>query len=303
VYLYTQAFRKFFKASWLMALIYAMVLGACCTIAALKIPEITVAVMAQIQKFNGIFIEPLEHYAIDLAIIFGLLLLSLSVQALANAPILVLLREHQETGTITSPSSWFKPGKRLMLRALKGILLTTFLIAICFIIMVLILVTLEAYVSIGLKYSQFTSIAYLLVSLAIIIAFALPVINGTMKYILQTGGYWKTIGSYYGCGMRHWGSLFLVLFVSGLLTWLAGIVIMLPANILFLANFSSQAGRLIGDPLGMPSYMPALTYVTFVLCIFIFFYASLPLMLHNYYTYGAIEAKEAEDEQQKLDIQ
>ena len=303
VYLYTQAFRKFFKASWLMALIYAMVLGASCTIAALKIPEITVAVMAQIQKFNGIFIEPLEHYAIDLAIIFGLLLLSLSVQALANAPILVLLREHQETGTITSPSSWFKPGKRLMLRALKGILLTTFLIAICFIIMVLILVTLEAYVSIGLNYSQFTSIAYLLVSLAIIIAFALPVINGTMKYILQTGGYWKTIGSYYGCGMRHWGSLFLVFFVSGLLTWLAGIVIMLPANILFLANFSSQAGRLIGDPLGMPSYMPALTYVTFVLCIFIFFYASLPLMLHNYYTYGAIEAKEAEDEQQKLDIQ
>ena len=303
VYLYTQAFRKFFKASWLMALLYAMVFGACCTLAALKIPEITVAVMAQIQKFNGIFIEPLQHYSVDLAIMFGLLLISLSVQALACAPILALLKEHLETGTITPPTSWFKPATRLMLRSLKGILLTVCLMAVCFIIMVLILVTIESFMPFGLTYSPFTSITFLLISAAILIAFALPVINATMKYILQSGGYWKTIGSYYGCGMRHWGSLFLVFFVSGLLTWLAGVVIMLPANILFLGNFSAQIGLLLGDPLGMPSYMPVLTYVTFVLCIFIFFYVSLPLMLHNYYAYGAIEAKEAENEQQKLDIQ
>ncbi len=303
VYLYTQAFRKFFKASWLMALLYALVFGACCTMAALKIPEITVAVMAQIQKFNGIFIEPLQHYSIDLAIIFGLLLLSLSVQALANAPIAALLKEHLETGTITPPTSWFKPNTRLMLRSLKGILLTVGIITVCFIIMILILVTLEWLISIGLTHSPFTTTAFLLIVSAIIFAFALPIINATMKYILQSGGYWKTIGRYYGCGMRHWGSLFLVFFVSGLLTWLVGVVIMLPANILFLANFSAQMGQLLGDPLGMPSYMPILTYVTFVLCIFIFFYVSLTLMLHNYYTYGAIEAKEAENEQQKLDIQ
>jgi hypothetical protein len=125
-----------------------------------------------------------------------------------------------------------------------------------------------------------------------------------MKYLMEAPcGYWKTLGNYYGRGMRHWGSLFVVFFVSILLVEIVALVIMLPAHILAIANQQAQMGVLIGDPLGMPSYMPALTFATFMLCCFIEFYVSQVMLVHNYYIYGAIESKEQEHEQQKLDIQ
>jgi hypothetical protein len=62
-------------------------------------------------------------------------------------------------------------------------------------------------------------------------------------------------------------------------------------------------GVLIGDPLGMPSYMLPMTFITFVLCSFEYFYICLPMLFNGYYAYGSIEAKELEHEQQKLNIQ
>ena len=114
---------------------------------------------------------------------------------------------------------------------------------------------------------------------------------------------WSTEWAYnYGRGMSHWGSLFLVYFLTSLFIVLAGMIIMLPAHILYLANYRAQMGVLIGDPLGMPSYMLPMTFVTFVLCSFLYFYSCLPLLINGYYAYGAIEAKELEHEQQKLDL-
>ena len=78
---------------------------------------------------------------------------------------------------------------------------------------------------------------------------------------------------------------------------------MLPAHILFLANYRAQMGVLIGDPLGMPSYMLPMTFITFVLCSFLYFYICLPMLFNGYFAYGTIEAKELEHEQQKLNIQ
>jgi hypothetical protein len=77
---------------------------------------------------------------------------------------------------------------------------------------------------------------------------------------------------------------------------------MLPAHILFLANYHAQMGVLIGDPLGMPSYMTALTFCTFVLCSMLYFYVCLPLLLNGYYIYGSIEAETKEHEKQQLDL-
>ena len=50
----------------------------------------------------------------------------------------------------------------------------------------------------------------------------------------------------------------------------------------------------MGDPLGMPSYMTALTFVTFTFCSFLNFYVCQTTLVHNYYIYGSIETKEYE---------
>ena len=124
-----------------------------------------------------------------------------------------------------------------------------------------------------------------------------------MKYVMEAPcKYWKTLSDNFGCGMRHWGSLFLVFFLSMLLVQLIGLVIMLPSHILSYANQQAHLGLLIGDPLGMPSYMTTLTFATFTLCSFIEFYVSQVMLVHNYYIYGSIDTKEQEREQQKQNI-
>ena len=119
------------------------------------------------------------------------------------------------------------------------------------------------------------------------------VLQWLMKYIMEAPcGYWRTLAGNYPSAMRHWGLLFLVFFVSLLLVFLVGLVVMLPSHILSFANQQAYQGVLIGDPLGMPSYMTALTFVTVTFCSFIQFYVSQVTMVHNYYVYGSIETRE-----------
>ena len=268
--LYISAVRKFFKASWLTALIYALINAALGTLTAIKVPELIVVIQLQLQRYNGIFAESLQSYLVVLAECIILILAAIITSALAQSTIYSLLKDHSETGDITMPTSWWKPSTRLMGRTLKGVLLT------------------------------------LLVSipLFIVIPFALPLWFIVTKYIMEpSAGYWTTLKKGYGRGMGHWGLLFLVFFLTVLFILLSGMIVMLPAHILFLANYRAQMGVLIGDPLGMPSYMMPMTFITFVLCSFLYFYVCLPMLINGYFAYGAIEAKELEHEQQKLDIQ
>ena len=268
--LYISAFRSFFKASWLTALIYALVNAALGTLTAIKVPELMVVILQQLQRYNGIFAESLQPYLVALAECIVLIVAVIIVSALAHSTIYALLKEHSETGDISVPVSWWKPSTRMMGRTLKGVFLT---LLVC-------------------------------IPLCIVIPFALPMWYVMTKYIMDpSAGYWTTLKKGYGRGMGHWGSLFLVFFLTILFILLAGMIVMLPAHILFLANYRAQMGVLIGDPLGMPSYMMPMTFITFVLCSFLYFYLCLPMLINGYYAYGAIEAKELEHEQQKLDIQ
>ena len=120
-----------------------------------------------------------------------------------------------------------------------------------------------------------------------------PTVSSMMKYIMEAPcGYWRTLSRYYGRSLRHWGLMFLVYFVSMLIVMLASMMVMMPANILSLANQQAHGGLLIGDPLGMPSYIMPLTFVTCMLCSFIDFYINQVTLVHNYYLYGSIETKE-----------
>ncbi len=293
--LYTGNFRRFFKASWQMALLYAIACGCLGTMAAIKIPELTMVLMQQLATYQGIFIEPLLQYGLSLLALIGLALVALATLALASATILAKLKEHKDTGTITIPPHWLTASPRMMGRTVKGVFLTTLIAALPYLLTIGLLAVV-AKSQPQLLYGRLVTITVTtVIASAIIAALMLPLMHVLMKYLMEAPcGYWRTLRQNYGCGMRHWGAMFLVFFVSILLIELVSLIVMTPAHILNLANQTAHTGLLLGDPLGMPSYMTTLTFVTFMLCCFIEFYVSQVTMVHNYYLYGTIEAKEQE---------
>lgn len=297
-HLYNENFRKLFKASWILAIVYALACGACGTLTAIKIPELTLALMQQLATMQGFFLETAKSYALSLLGIIGLLLLAFATLSMASATILNKLKEHKQSGTITTPPHWLTTSPAMMGRSLKG----TFLTLLVLLIPLLLFIGLLALADVlspqfTMRHLTTTICAFGIVSI-IVIFLSLPMMHVLMKYLMEAPcGYWKTLANNYGRGLSHWGSLFLVFFVSTLLVQIVALVVMLPASILSYANQQAHQGLLIGDPLGMPSYMPALTFATFALCSFIQFYVSQVTLVHNYYIYGSIETKEAERKQ------
>ena len=293
--LYTENFRRLFKASWQMAILYALSCGALGTLLSIKLPEITVMIMQQIQFTQTISLELLQHYYLIGAEMLLLLILTIATLCLGSATILNKLSEHRQTGAITMPPRWLSATPRLMGRTLKGVFLTllvTFLPLLAFIGTLALAETLSTQFTMR----HITTIVATFCLLSLIIAMlALPLMHVLMRYIMEPSqGYWRTLANCYPQGLSHWGLLFLVFFVSTLLVQLTALIIMMPSHILNFANQQAQAGLLIGDPLGMPSYIMPLTFGTYMLCSFLEFYISQVTLVHNYYLYGSIETQEKE---------
>lgn len=301
--LYTGNFKRLFKASWQMALLYALSCGALGTLLAIKIPELTLVLMQQVAVYQGVFIQPLLQYTNSLIALLALMVLALATLSLASATILAKLKEHKETGTISTPPHWLTASPKLMGRTLKGVFSTALLVMLPFLIATAAAAVVAKWQPELLHARMWTVMGTACIVTALIAALSLPLMHVLMKYIMEAPrSYWRTLTTSYGRGMARWGMLFIVFFVSILLTQLVELVVMMPAHVLNLANQTAHNGLLIGDPLGMPSYMTALTFATFTLCCFIQFYVSQVVMVHNYYAYGAIETKEQERRKQKMDI-
>ena len=302
--LYTENFRRLFKASWLMALLYAVVCGCLGTLIGIKLPEITVAIMQQLATLQDFSPDAAMQYAVTVAGILGLTLLSIVTMSLASATILNKLKEHKETGSITVPGSWLKPSARLMGRTVKGVFLTLLLV-------LLPLLLLGALTAIAETVSEQFVVRHLITVVSvwgvytiIVLLLALPLMHVLMKYVMEAPcGYWSTLKNNYGHGLRHWGSLFNVFFLSFLIVVLSSAIVGMPALILNFANQQAHLGLLMGDPLGMPSYVTPLTFAIAMMCSFLQLYIYQTTLLHNYYCYGSIETKEKERQQQYDNIQ
>ena len=115
------------------------------------------------------------------------------------------------------------------------------------------------------------------------------------KYLVDTESRLRLVfGSSYKQGLRHWGRIFIVMLVVGIVTYACILLTELPALILYLANTQSQIGRLQGDPVGMPDYMLWMNIVVFAIAGFIQAYIFLSTLYPAYYLYGSIETEEKE---------
>ena len=119
---------------------------------------------------------------------------------------------------------------------------------------------------------------------------ALPLAQSLFSYLFTPGRkYWNNLWPAYKIGFRHWGKWFVVFLITSILTGVISSIILLPANVLCLANIQANMGVLFDDPLGMPSYsIPLTAFVMFIAGI-IQGYIRLSMLYVFYVTYESNE--------------
>lgn len=104
----------------------------------------------------------------------------------------------------------------------------------------------------------------------------------------------KMFGKAVNTGFRHWGLMFAVTVIIGMITLIIQLILFSPCNILITASVLSAYGQSVGDPSGLPSYFPALAFVSSLLAYFCMAFLFMWLIFGIYYTYGTIETRENE---------
>ena len=123
--LYLTHFRLFFKASWLTAIVFALVFAAMETLLSIQLPALSATIMRQeLVLKTALSPEVAQQYLATLGITFFLILLYAVVEALTAATVLNKLKEHHDANTMIVPKRWFAISRRMMGRTLKGYFFT-----------------------------------------------------------------------------------------------------------------------------------------------------------------------------------
>ncbi len=273
--LFLDHFRRIFRASWLVALIYALISGAASSLMVKVLPEI-------------VFMHSLglQQQLVQPAVILGLVALVVSfATALLYASAFTLLRSHQQTTTIPTATRWFGMMERKsLLRTLTAWVCLLFIIILIMLLTGMLLYFVGQYLS-PLAHHICMGIFFL------VYALAAPVLLMMMiRYVFAEtkSPFSRPVAP------RYWGNTIMLTLVIVIVTQLLSMVTELPTNILTIANIQSQMGTLKGDPMGMPDYMTWLNIVAFTLAAFIKAYVLLSALFPFYYLNGSIEAQEKE---------
>lgn len=256
--LYLSNFKRIFRASWLAAIVFAIVISAGGTLMILR-PQTALIALPLILIFDALY----AAYGFS------------------------VLKQHQETGSIGWAAHWYSLDTHIFVRTLKAwfwmIIINVVVGALLGTVCVMALGYLSTYTALG-------SIA---VVTLLVLFLILPLSYTNMRYVLTDGtGYWSNLFGKYGTGMRRWGFIFLVVFMTTLIGYVCSAFTSLPAMILSLAGNEANRGFMMGDPYNMPSYIGWLSAAVFLLIGFIQAYIMLSILFPLYYMYGSIEAHE-----------
>ena len=258
--LYLSNFKRIFRASWLAALLFAIVISAGGTLMILR-PQWTMIALP----------------------------LTLIIDAMFATYGFSVLKQHQETGAIGWTAHWYSLDTHIFVRTLKAWL--------CMLVISAVIGCILAGVSVmAVNYlSTYTALGTLGVIALLAFILILPLTYTNIRYILKDGtNYWTNLFGYYGTGMRRWGFIFLVVFMTTLIGWVCSLFTSLPAIILSWAGNEANRDFMLGDPYNLPSYIGWLSALVFLLIGFIQAYIMLSFLFPLYYMYGSIEAHEQE---------
>lgn len=258
--LYVSNFKRIFRYSWVAALIFAVMISISGTFMILR-PRLSV--------FSA--------------------LIMIFADVLFTSYGFAVLKQHQQTGAINWAPHWFNLDTHIFLRTLKAwlnlLVINIVVVGLVAVVAGFSTVYLSPYTAIGL--SCFVGLFAFI--------FLLPLTYTNTRYVLNDdAGYWHDLSQRYVIGLRRWGFIFLVVFVTMLIVSVFGLFTSLPALILSIANRTATFGYLTGDPLGMPSYIGWLAAAVFLIIGFIQAYVLLSFLFPVYYMYGSIEVHENE---------
>lgn len=173
------------------------------------------------------------------------------------------------------------------------------IVALCFYIVVSILVSAAAAVIVSTQDSAQKPTAALAVSLGanvlmlIVGLLALPYVYVFAKYMIESDAKLRRLlFASYKTGLRYWGFIFTTEFLAWLCTTVCAIVIALPAVIIMSAKAMSISGvNAFGDPVGLPAGFEEMQFGWFALASFIWAYISIFSMFVCYFIYGSIETR------------
>ena len=288
--LYLGQFKRIFRYTWVVALVFAVVNGLFGAYFVTEYPRLMVALQA-----NGVGLPQLASMS---AVVIGSSLLVLMAYVLLWSYIFSMLNVHKATAEIPWTPKMLHFDRKAAWRMLKAMFWVLLVAAI--------VGGIGAAVTIlGKKMlSPMAAMGLLVVVLLIVGVLLVPCYYVFYKYLLTPGlKFTSVLGTGYSIGIRHLGSLLAVVIVTLLVVDIVALLLSLPMQILYLANIQAQTGVLMGDPLGMPDYMPKLTAAVFVLASFLQAYVLMAAAFPLYYAYGSIEADEEERSKAQKNIQ
>lgn len=293
--LYVGNFYRIFRASWLAALLYAVVCGGA--------TSYIISVYPRLLVVNAMGAEAVTAQAVwvvsTLIAMAVSMLLVLLVTAILFSYGVSLLSEHQATAGISKAPRWFgRFDGRALLRTLMAL-------GWELLILVVVGVVLSAVAVVSQRFlGHYAGIALETIFAVAFIVMLLPLTYTLLAYLFtQKLSFASALKATYGYGMRRIGAIFMVGLVVGLVSLLLSAIIELPANILYLANMQSQAGLLQADPSGMPEYMNWMNLLVFTLAGFIQAYVQLSCLFPLYYLYHKLKWDNEQNKQHQNQIQ
>lgn len=276
--LFSGNFRHLFRASWLAALIYALINSALGTILVGGASNIALLVAVALLIVIGGLAE-LMFYSVGIN----------------------MLCVHSATGKM--PSTGKQLPFKIFWRVLKGCL-CILVIEIPFVIAFALLYHYKLAATLATPNAHWTLWGAVLIAVIAVAVLQLPLAYSIMRYVMRGElRFWPSLWKSYKSGFSHLGHIFAVMLINAIILIAAHYIITLPAVILEIANTKAQLGAAMGDPLGMPSYMAVLCAVTFLLSGFMQAYIRMTLVFSLYYMYGSIDTGENEKRKFKENIE
>lgn len=286
--LYTSAFRRLFRASWPVAVVYAIAMAAMSSYyISHAIPLMGLQTIVDPDTMQRLWLRT--------TLISGALGFCFIIAATVLASYgFSAMREHLATGDVSRAPRWWG---RLDVK-------TLWRTALC-VLWLLLLSLIYGGLTTGLMMlAQRSGLTSLLIGSGVfalaLMFLLLPLCYTVYRAILAERFSPAPPLCGYLSGLGHWGLLFVVVLITGLATLLLTLITQLPALILYAANIRSQLGALQGDELGMPQGMWWLNFVVFLIGGFIQAYVHLSTLFPLYYAYGTIRSEE--DERRKAPL-
>lgn len=296
--LYASTFSNTFRATWLPALIFSIIFAALGTITIIKLPPLMVAITA-----NG---GPTQTLAKEYLALLGTAALLVVIGGVVETAFyscgLSLLRGHKTTGKMATAKWCPALDKHTTWRTFKAVLSVLLINAVPFAAFTLwyALKLRHILAQPGSHYAAVGITALLAIFMWLAL---LPTLFVAMKYVINDDKrFWPLLRTDYLPAMRHLGFMLMVVISCGAMVVMATYVLQQPAVILAVANTQANIGVANGDPLGMPTYMTALTFAIFLVSGFVQAYIRMSALFPIYYMYGSIDTQESESKKYRDDI-